>query len=162
MAFWDWFGKRKPRVAPTEDQMRDALPHLVMSDILKADVLAPVYRADVVSEEDFNARMAELPFIVVWNERETSQGLAFSMSVNGDRVASMIERYIVRQDPWFAAVHSKLVHDIRVLTSNAMAKTVELSGAPPSQICASVQALAATSEPLGDHPRNWSGAASCG
>ncbi|MBD8549014.1 hypothetical protein [Sphingomonas sp. CFBP 8760] len=88
LAMFGWLKgpKPTPKPGPTDEEMQQALRTHAMSTLSRNDGFAPHYRPDVTSEKDFESRMAELPLIIVWNEHDTPQGLAFSMSVNKHRV----------------------------------------------------------------------------
>ena len=139
MAMFGWLKGPKPTPKPgsTDEEMQQALRTHAMSTLSRNDGFAPHYRTDVTSEEDFEARMAELPLIVVWNEHDAPQGLAFSMSVNKHRVEEALLELVERIDPWFVPARNQVVEELRGFSHAAMMRTVETTGAPPSIICQS-------------------------
>lgn len=138
---WGWFAKKRPSRRYSDDELRARLLQQVMSDLSKAGQFDPVYRDDVGSEAEFEVRMAELPLLVVWNEHDTAEGLAFSMSVNTDQVAAATRCYLVAQDPWFDETYRKVMSDLLTTAFKAMSSTVQRTGSPPSAICRSLAEL---------------------
>lgn len=128
-------GEAGARPMLTEEALEDMMRGRVMKGLTKAHCLEPEYREDVTSEEDFEARSSSLPLIVVWNEHQTSEGLAFSMSVNKHLVEQMTERFMERHGSLFPSVRNQIVEDLRTSSFSAMMKACEATGAPPSVIC---------------------------
>lgn len=61
------------------------------------------------------------------------------MSVNGQTIATAIERYIPAHNPWFEAEYCRLVEEIRSISWSAMFTTATETGLRPSQICAAMR-----------------------
>ncbi|MEH3122146.1 MAG: hypothetical protein PGN16_09230 [Sphingomonas phyllosphaerae] len=133
-----WFKKPKPKRERTDEEMEFILKGLVVGVLSQNGGLELHYRPDVTSEEDFEARSAELPLIVVWGEHDTPQGLAFSMSVNKHLVETTVLGFVAREDQWFLPARAQVVDELRTVTFDAMMKAVEATGAPPSAICQSL------------------------
>jgi hypothetical protein len=135
-----WLKKPKVEAEPelTDKDLEDTLRGLVMAGLSKTHGLDPHYRTDVTSEADFEARSPVLPLIVVWNEHEAPQGLAFSMSVNKHLVEEMAEHFVERDGAWFLTVRNQVVEDLRTATFAAMMKACEATGLPPSIVCQSM------------------------
>ncbi|MBM6577770.1 hypothetical protein KCP91_15410 [Microvirga sp. SRT01] len=131
-----WF--KKPKQELTDAEMGSTLKALVVGVLSQHGGLDPNYRPDVLSEEDFEARSAELPLIVVWGEHDTPEGLAFSMSVNKHLVEKTVLGFVAREDQWFLPARNQIVEDLRTATFAAMMKAVEATGAPPSAVCRSM------------------------
>lgn len=133
-----WFKKPKPKRERTDEEMESILKSLVVGVLSQNGGLEPHYRPGVTSEEDFEARSAELPLIVVWGEHNTPQGPAFSMSVNKHLVETTVLGFVAREDQWFLPARAQVVDELRTVTFAAMMKAVEATGAPPSAICQSL------------------------
>lgn len=133
-----WFKKPRPKRERTDEEMGYILKSLVVGVLSQNGGLDPHYRTDVTSEEDFEARSAELPLIVVWGEHDTPQGLAFSMSVNKRLVEAAVLGFVAREDQWFLPARAQVVDELRTVPFAAMMKAVEATGAPPSAICQSL------------------------
>lgn len=129
---------KKPKRERTDEEMESILKSLVVGVLSQDGGLEHHYRADVTSEQDFEARSAELPLIAVWGEHDTPQGLAFSMSVNKHLVETTVLGFVAREDQWFLPARAQVVDELRTVTFAAMMKAVEATGAPPSAICQSL------------------------
>lgn len=122
----------------SDGQLKAWLRQEVMHDLSQDDGLMPVYRSDVLSEEDFEARLEELPLIVIWNERMAGDGVDFSISVNSLKVVEAVARHLSVEDPWAPEIFHELVRDLQSLTNASMQRTVGATGLPPSEICRSL------------------------
>ncbi|EJU10188.1 hypothetical protein LH128_25208 [Sphingomonas sp. LH128] len=138
MAIFGWFRKARPKVETPEMDLEQTLGSLVMAGLSKNDGLSPRYRPDITSEEDFEARSADLPLVVVWGEHETSEGLAFSMSINAHLVETMLLEFVSSDDHWFRPVRNRVIEDLKSASMAAMMNTIEATNAPPSAICQSL------------------------
>jgi DNA repair exonuclease SbcCD nuclease subunit len=138
VAMFGWFRKTRPKLETLEEDLEQTLRTAVMAGLSKHEGLVPHYRPDVRSEEDFEARSAELPLVVVWGEHDTPEGLAFSMSINKHLVEAMVQKFVAREEPWFLPARNKVIEDLRTTSFAAMMRTIEATGAPPSAICQSL------------------------
>lgn len=129
---------KKSKRERTDEEMEYVLKSLVVGVLSQNGGLDPHYRTDVTSEEDFEARSAELPLIVAWGEHDTPQGLAFSMSVNKHVVETTVLGFVACEDQWFLPARAQVVDELRTVAFAAMMKAVGETGAPPSVICQSL------------------------
>ncbi|MDB5725071.1 MAG: hypothetical protein JWQ16_1825 [Novosphingobium sp.] len=68
--------------ADTNDERQKAYRQAAFNFLLKEYGLDPVFRPDILSEEDYNTRLLDMPLIAVWNEKLTDDGFSFSISVS--------------------------------------------------------------------------------
>lgn len=133
-----WFKKPQSKPVVIEQDLERDLKGYVLASLSQNGGLTPRYREDVVSEEDFEARSAELPLVVFWGERDTPQGLAISMSINKRLVNEAVFQFVAREDPWFHPAFTRVVDDLRTTSFNSMMSVVQATGTPPSVICRSM------------------------
>lgn len=142
MPLWRWPKKAVQQSNElTDDELRAALRQQVWSDLSREGGIDPEYREDVASEEDFEALMPEMPLIAVWSERWIDEGLAFSMSVNIERVAATIEKYINRDDPWFHDEYHHIAKEISSSVHSSIVSTMGQTGASPREVCEGLSQL---------------------
>lgn len=94
----------------------------------------PVYCPHLMSEAQTNAEGATLPLIYIWNEHQTSAGLAFSFSVNGHIVGAALKKRLPRGNPQFVAIRDTIMEGIRHGQDQAIHEVVAKLRNPPSQI----------------------------
>jgi hypothetical protein len=133
-----WFKKPQPKPVVTEEDLGRDLKGYVMASLSQNGGLTPRYREDVMSEEDFEARAAELPLVVFWGERDTPQGLAISMSINKRLVSEAVLQFVAREDLWFHPAFTQVVDDLRTTSFNSMMSVAQATGTPPSVICKAI------------------------
>lgn len=121
---------REELAAGERAALQNALRHLHMTF-----GFMPRYRPDIMSEEDFEARQAELPLAVVWNEYATAEGTAYSLSINVSRVEDAIATQIPRDHCLFVELRNILHADVKSIISGTLHSTAEKTGATPSVIC---------------------------
>lgn len=74
MAIRNSLRTQKSKKKLPDTKLRAALRQQIMGDLSLEGGLDPIYRADVLSEKDFEVRMDEMPLVVVWNDHETLKG----------------------------------------------------------------------------------------
>ena len=119
----------------------------IASEILGDRALCfPWYRPEIHSEAQAQAAGADLPLLYSWNEVvQDGQLRSFTVSVNGHRLAALLQRYLPRTDPDFVATRDELM---RLLNEGQIAMMVKLCRefqAPPSRISAMARGQAGAS-----------------
>ena len=114
----------------------DPLVLKTLNEIFSSKLIAPQYRADVLSEEDAAAKREDLPLLYVWNEQPLGNGsYSFSCSVNDLKLERLLEAHLNRDDPRFILFRNEI---IGVLSSTAPKTVVSLCqqvGLAPSKLC---------------------------
>lgn len=119
----------------TEEALRAGYRQAALHHLSQGDGLMPVYRHDIRSEEGYEAAIADMPLIVVWGERRTHDGVAFSISVNVDLVEDAFTQYMHELDPWLDEECHLLLSQLKSLTERSLSSTISQTGMMPSDIC---------------------------
>ena len=115
-----------------------AIKMAVMSDILGDRMLSfPWYCPEIRSEAQAQAATADLPLVYSWNEVvQDGQIRSFSVSVNGARLAALLQRYLPRTHPDFIVTRDELIRVLNVAQNNTMVQMCRRFQAPPSRVSA--------------------------
>ena len=110
----------------------------VASEILGDRALCfPWYRPEIRSEAQAQAAGADLPLLYSWNEVvQDGQLRSFTVSVNGHRLAAMLQRHLPRTDPDFVAARDQLMRVLNKAQNAMMLKLCREFQASPSHISA--------------------------
>ncbi len=110
----------------------------VASEILSDRALCfPWYRPEIRSEAQAKAAEASLPLLYSWNEVvQGGQLRSFTVSVNGGKLAAMLQRYLPRTHPEFVATRDELMRLLNKAQNAMMVKMCREFQAPPSRISA--------------------------
>lgn len=116
----------------------------VATEILSDWALSfPWYCPQVRSEAQ--AAAADLPLMYSWNDVVLDGQLrSFTVSVNGSRLAALLQRHLPRTDPDFVATRDELMRLLTVARNETMLDLCRQFQATPSRISAMVQASGAT------------------
>ena len=115
-----------------------AIMTAVASEILGDRALCfPWYRPEIRSEAQAQAAGADLPLLYSWNEVvQDGQLRSFTVSVNGHRLAAMLQRHLPRTDPDFVAARDQLMRVLNKAQNAMMLKLCREFQAFPSHISA--------------------------
>lgn len=130
-----------PEESASEYSDEELCRHLqtqTMAILSQSHSLMPHYREDIASEHAFERAADTMPLIVVWGERFTDEGCAFSISVNAWLVAQALTRHVHPNDPWFNDLRAAIVGDLSLLTRRTLISTIERTGLSPRVICDSI------------------------
>lgn len=105
----------------------------------------PWYHPEIRSEAQAQAAAADLPLLYSWNEVvQDGQLRSFTVSVNGGRLAAMLQRYLPRTDPDFVATRDELMRVLNQAQNAMMLKLCREFQAPPSHISTMARGQAGT------------------
>lgn len=110
----------------------------VASEVLGDRALCfPWYRPEIRSEAQAQAATANLPLLYSWNEVVLDGQLrSFTVSVNGSRLAALLQRHLPRTHPDFVATRDELMRVLNKAQNAMMLKLCSEFQAPPSRISA--------------------------
>ena len=140
MFTWNPFRRRvrgNNRLIATPDIYHHARQQALLQ-LYNAGALAPKYRADVTSEEDFEDRQSQLPLCTVWGEHQQPDGLHFSFSVSLLQIEDALLKQLSATDPRFRDERNRLHAEIKQVVFEALIKSVKVTDAPPSIVCSAV------------------------
>lgn len=87
--------------------------------LFKTNLAYPVYMKDIHCEEDCT-QLGSFPVVYVWNNDQESGN--FSVSVNGNPVAHLLEASVPRSHPKFNVIRDKVMLDLCQTASKTVAK----------------------------------------
>jgi len=92
----------------------------------------PVYRADLVTDNDIREKISSLPLIYIWNE--DSELGTFIVSVNEVKIEEMLERQVDRSDALFAQYRDRISILVTSIVNQTVAETVRRMRLFPSSL----------------------------
>ena len=97
----------------------------------------PWYRPEIRSDDQAEAAGADLPLMFSWGEIvRDGQLRSFTVSVNGHRLAALLQRYLPRSHPDFLETRDELIRLLGEGQNATMLKLCRDFQAPPSRISA--------------------------
>ncbi len=120
------------------DPELSAIMTTVASEILGDRALCfPWYRPEIRSEAQAQAAGPDLPLLYSWNEVvQDGQLRSFTVSVNGPRLAALLQRHLPRSHPDFLETRDELVRLLCEAQNATMLKLCRDFQASPSRISA--------------------------
>ncbi len=109
----------------------------VLSDQL---LLFPWYQDWIRSEAEAEAAADRLPLVYSWNEVISGNLLrSFAVSVNGGRVAALLERHLPRTHPAFGPMRDRLVIVLAKAQNRTLVQLCTELRTTPSRLSASLK-----------------------
>lgn len=101
----------------------------------------PWYQAWISSEADAEAASDQLPLVYSWNEIVSGNQLRFfTVSVNGGRMAELLEQHLPRTHPAFGPARDTLVCLLAEVQHCTLIDLCAEFGSTPSRLSASLKA----------------------
>ncbi len=114
-------------------ECRDPVVTTVINEIFRdKSICTPVYRADLMTDDDVRAKIAGLPMVYIWKEDRESGSC--TVSVNGVKVEEMLEGHVDRSDDQFPRYRDEISAFVAGVSNESVAETCQRLRRFPSEL----------------------------
>jgi hypothetical protein len=116
-----------------EDQ--DPIVTEIIKEIFQDQFLStPVYRADLITDDDVREKISSLPLIYIWNEDQKSG--TFTITINVIKIEELLERHVGRTDARFVQYRDQVSTFVTSIVNQTVVETCQRTRQFPSSLFA--------------------------
>jgi len=112
---------------------RDPVVTTVINEIFRDKSLyTPIYRADLITDDDVRAKIAGLPLVYIWKEDRKSGSC--TVSVNGVKIEELLAGHVDRSDDRFPRYRDEISALVAEVSNESVAETCQRLRRFPSEL----------------------------